>query len=175
MDWPADVNHLVQHLGIKSFRILGISGGGPYALACANAFSKDVLKATGVLSGSAPSEHLLGAGFPKSVMRHLGIVSAFMPLVRTIARIWCWWTFGRKINSRSVPVQVRTLRDMAAQMGYDGDEITDDIVNALKEPFRQGVNGYGMLWAEILLSPTKSQFSFWHIAPSRCFIVKQTC
>lgn len=33
--WPADVAQLVGHLGLSRFAVLGISGGGPYAVAMA--------------------------------------------------------------------------------------------------------------------------------------------
>lgn len=33
-DWPADVAHLLDTLGIERCHVLGMSGGGPYALAC---------------------------------------------------------------------------------------------------------------------------------------------
>lgn len=33
-DWPADVGHLLDTLGIERCRMLGMSGGGAYALAC---------------------------------------------------------------------------------------------------------------------------------------------
>lgn len=36
MDWPADVSALADALGIDRFHLIGISGGGPYALACAH-------------------------------------------------------------------------------------------------------------------------------------------
>jgi pimeloyl-ACP methyl ester carboxylesterase len=35
-DWPADVTALMDHLGIDEAPVLGISGGGPYALSCAH-------------------------------------------------------------------------------------------------------------------------------------------
>ncbi len=35
LDWPADVEQLADYLGLENFAILGVSGGGPYALACA--------------------------------------------------------------------------------------------------------------------------------------------
>ncbi len=35
LEWPADVNHLADHLGVAYFSVFGISGGCPYALACA--------------------------------------------------------------------------------------------------------------------------------------------
>lgn len=34
-DWPTDLAALADHLGIERFALLGLSGGGPYALACA--------------------------------------------------------------------------------------------------------------------------------------------
>jgi pimeloyl-ACP methyl ester carboxylesterase len=37
LDWPADVEELADQLGISRFGIVGISGGGIYALACAAA------------------------------------------------------------------------------------------------------------------------------------------
>jgi len=36
-DWSSDAEALVNHLGIDSFAVIGISGGAPYALACAAA------------------------------------------------------------------------------------------------------------------------------------------
>ncbi|MHC4055862.1 alpha/beta hydrolase, partial [Bradyrhizobium sp. 25ACV] len=34
-DWAGDVAILASHLGLKKFGVAGISGGGPYAAACA--------------------------------------------------------------------------------------------------------------------------------------------
>lgn len=39
-DWPADVTALMDHLGIGTAPVLGVSGGGPYALACAAEISE---------------------------------------------------------------------------------------------------------------------------------------
>jgi pimeloyl-ACP methyl ester carboxylesterase len=33
--WPEDVGQLADHLGLERFAVLGTSGGGPYAMACA--------------------------------------------------------------------------------------------------------------------------------------------
>ncbi|KAH7316941.1 Alpha/Beta hydrolase protein [Stachybotrys elegans] len=49
-----DVVHLADHLDIKRFAILGISGGGPYALACLHAIPADRLVAVAVVSSVWP-------------------------------------------------------------------------------------------------------------------------
>jgi pimeloyl-ACP methyl ester carboxylesterase len=49
-DWPADVAALADHLGLDRFFVSGISGGGPYTLACAHALGERV-RAGGVISG----------------------------------------------------------------------------------------------------------------------------
>lgn len=49
-DWAADVAALADHLGIDRFSVVGISGGGPHALACAR-FLPDRIVAAGVVSG----------------------------------------------------------------------------------------------------------------------------
>lgn len=41
-DWPADVAALANALGLKGFSILGVSGGAPFALACAAAYPERV-------------------------------------------------------------------------------------------------------------------------------------
>ena len=35
IDWASDIAELASHLGLKHFSVAGISGGGPYAAACA--------------------------------------------------------------------------------------------------------------------------------------------
>ncbi|RFU25448.1 hypothetical protein B7463_g10887, partial [Scytalidium lignicola] len=54
MDWPADVKALTSHLSLSRFAILGCSGGGPYAVACAHSLPPDMLSAVGVLAGAGP-------------------------------------------------------------------------------------------------------------------------
>lgn len=54
MDWPADVEALVSHLGLSRFAILGCSGGGPYAIACAYLLPAHMLSAVGVFAGAPP-------------------------------------------------------------------------------------------------------------------------
>lgn len=53
VDWPADVVSLADALGLGRFSVVGISGGGPYAMACAT-FIPDRLHSVGAVSGMGP-------------------------------------------------------------------------------------------------------------------------
>ncbi|MAF46818.1 MAG: alpha/beta hydrolase [Rhodospirillales bacterium] len=51
--WCGDVARLADHLKLEQFGVAGISGGGPYALACAHGLA-DRLTYVGVISGFGP-------------------------------------------------------------------------------------------------------------------------
>jgi pimeloyl-ACP methyl ester carboxylesterase len=53
LDWPEDMTHLADTLGIGKFSVIGFSAGGPYALACARAIPER-LNRVSVISGTAP-------------------------------------------------------------------------------------------------------------------------
>ncbi len=52
-DWPRDVSALADGLGIETFGIIGVSGGGPYALACAHEIPARI-RSTGIIGGLGP-------------------------------------------------------------------------------------------------------------------------
>jgi len=54
-DWPSDVEQLVDALGIERFRVVGVSGGAPFALAIARAMPSRVERAA-IVSGVGPSD-----------------------------------------------------------------------------------------------------------------------
>ncbi|RYP72110.1 hypothetical protein DL771_004441 [Monosporascus sp. 5C6A] len=56
LDWPVDVRYLARHLDLKRYSVLGGSGGGPHALACAYAIPPDKLSSVGLLCSAAPWE-----------------------------------------------------------------------------------------------------------------------
>jgi len=64
LDWPGDVSQLADALQIDQFAAIGLSGGGPYLLACAYKLPQRLTSAT-VISGLAPldrSESIEGMG-----------------------------------------------------------------------------------------------------------------
>ena len=55
VDWPADVSGVADALGLGRFAVLGLSGGGPYAAACARLIPKRLI-AVAIVSGLGPPE-----------------------------------------------------------------------------------------------------------------------
>lgn len=53
LDWPQDVVAVADQLGVKEFSVAGVSGGGPYALACAYAIPERLIS-VGLIAGMAP-------------------------------------------------------------------------------------------------------------------------
>ncbi|KAF2726551.1 alpha/beta-hydrolase [Polyplosphaeria fusca] len=56
LDLPKDVERLARHLGLESYSVLGISGGGPYVLACAAALPREKLKCASIVVGLGPPD-----------------------------------------------------------------------------------------------------------------------
>ena len=54
LQWPSDVLELADHLDVPKFGIIGLSGGGPHALACLSEIPKERLVAVTVISGMCP-------------------------------------------------------------------------------------------------------------------------
>ena len=55
LDWPGDVAAAADLLGFDDFPVVGVSGGGPYALACGYSLP-DRVKGVSVVVGVAPRE-----------------------------------------------------------------------------------------------------------------------
>ena len=55
LDWPKDVIALADHLGVERFGAMGISGGGPYVLACVKEIPKERLVAGGLICSVYPA------------------------------------------------------------------------------------------------------------------------
>jgi pimeloyl-ACP methyl ester carboxylesterase len=54
-DWPIDILQLADALGISRFRVMAVSGGGPYALACAHDIPERI-RSVGIACGLGPMD-----------------------------------------------------------------------------------------------------------------------
>jgi pimeloyl-ACP methyl ester carboxylesterase len=61
LDWADDVAEAADQLGIERFAVSGLSGGGPFALACAYKIPER-LTACGLISAVPPVEYIVRAG-----------------------------------------------------------------------------------------------------------------
>ena len=74
-DWASDVAALADHLRLDTFSVVGVSGGGPHALACARLLPERVA-AAGIVSGVGP------LGDPAFDVGHTGINRGITLLAR---------------------------------------------------------------------------------------------
>lgn len=63
-DWPTDVLAVAQHLDIKKFAIMGVSGGGPYAAVCAAKISHFLTRCAIVVGLAPPAIPNILTGLP---------------------------------------------------------------------------------------------------------------
>ncbi|KAH8685326.1 Alpha/Beta hydrolase protein [Ilyonectria robusta] len=54
LDWPADVRDFARGMNLPRFAVLGLSGGGPFALACARALPPEMLSGVGLFASGPP-------------------------------------------------------------------------------------------------------------------------
>lgn len=76
LDWTRDLALLLDALGIDDVRVIGLSGGGPYALA-AGAGLSDRVRGVGVLGGVAPTRGVdaVGGGAIQLAVRFAPLLS----------------------------------------------------------------------------------------------------
>ncbi|KAI5855117.1 alpha/beta-hydrolase [Durotheca rogersii] len=56
LDWPADLLAIADHLKVDRFAVLGVSGGGPYVLACWHQISRSRCVGAGIMGGLFPTD-----------------------------------------------------------------------------------------------------------------------
>jgi pimeloyl-ACP methyl ester carboxylesterase len=137
-DWPRDVEEAADALGMDRFSVMGSSGGGPYALACAHEIPERVTKA-GIVSGVGPYDSP-GATEGMRWQNRFGfqLGARFPPLARLIM-----WSMERQLRRRPE----RTLDAVAEAMSpVDAEiarraEVRSIFRAVLEEAFRQGSRG----------------------------------
>jgi pimeloyl-ACP methyl ester carboxylesterase len=113
--WAQDVAAAADHLGIPRFAVLGYSGGGAYALACAYALPERVTKAT-VIEGLGAFDRggaldALPWFHPQRLM--LGVGAVVGPVLTATA--WCIAATGRRWPGALVRMMSRSDRALAAR------------------------------------------------------------
>ncbi|KAF2006867.1 alpha/beta-hydrolase [Amniculicola lignicola CBS 123094] len=171
VDWPDDVIKLADHLRVERFSVLGASGGGPFALACARFIPQERLRSSTVVCGIGPMDAVfdtvpylswrLGGLVPWLV----GLLARYVILPRIIAP---YRTRDASRLKRVIEDQCTTPEEKALINSTDPDNNIDNAVVQFLEAFRNGIGG-AMLDGRILTSGWG--FDLGNIDSERVFLV----
>ena len=132
VDWPDDVIGLANTLQIDRFAVVGISGGGPYAAACAHGIHGRLAK-TGIVCGMGPA---LTPGMKDGGSWTL---PGTFPIVRAI--ILRLTSMGIERDPEKFLLRSRETFSEPDKQLLDQPEIAASFINGMREAFRQGIKG----------------------------------
>ncbi len=138
LDWPDDVVAAADALGIDRFAVVGVSGGGPYALACTYKIP-DRLTAVGVVSGFGPLDAPEATAGMRRQNRIAFRLTRYAPPVARLAM----WAMARQV--RRDPERV--VAAIGAAMGepdrriLSRPEVKKAFLDIIVEAFRAGARG----------------------------------
>jgi pimeloyl-ACP methyl ester carboxylesterase len=163
MDWPGDIVALADKLGHEHFAVVGMSGGGPYAAACAYALP-DRVTGTAILAGLGPPEA------PGMQNQRLGFLLGLgrRPIGSTIALA----ALRTLVRSRVADRRIAFLRDRLPADSNDRNALTPKMLQMLLTSFREGLRAssqgvksdariYGEPWP-FKLSGIRTPVKIWH-------------
>jgi len=117
-DWPRDVEHLADHLGIERFAVLGHSGGGPHAAVCAALLGERVTAAA-IVSGVGPlADQRAFESMKRSDQVQMGLSRRRSPVMRAVSNLqmgvfrqfpsWTLDTMAKHLSAPDVEILSRT-------------------------------------------------------------------
>jgi len=140
LDWPRDIDEVAEQLEIDTFGVIGVSGGGPYALACCQA-----------MSGRLDFSVLMGSWAP--VAEESALWNEMAPLDRFFGRLSrvAPWAFhvpfsflgfaAKKLSPRGFIRSIDSSMSDADRELMSNEEMARFFAEDVKEAFRQGVRG----------------------------------
>jgi pimeloyl-ACP methyl ester carboxylesterase len=147
-DWPADVSHLADQLGFDRFDLLGISGGGPYALACATIIPERLLSVVLVCSLAPLTSPEVTRGMVR-LHRWLLLFAQKAPWLAQKLSVIClriFWGEGHQV----LPKQAESRLPEPDRRALSNAELRDALIASSTEALRGGVHGAatdGLLYA----------------------------
>lgn len=164
-DWPADVMALADALHLGRFSVLGVSGGAPYAVACA-ALLPERVSAAGIVGGLGSLDWEEDLTAFNAFARFSFVLARRAPALSQ--------AFNRALAPLLRNRPRRTLKLLASKLPPpDADVLSDPYVFAaiaasFREAFRQGGRGaaldlilYARPW-DIALESIRVPFHVWH-------------
>jgi pimeloyl-ACP methyl ester carboxylesterase len=137
-DWSQDVAELADRLAIPRFGLLGWSGGGPHALACAYYLGGRV-SVTGLFACAPPFADSKAIASMPSEVKRLAFIARFAPLLVRLG----FWSQCRQIRSDPDAVMRKSARDLsrADQTLLSDPRFHDCLRRSMIEACSQGPRG----------------------------------
>jgi pimeloyl-ACP methyl ester carboxylesterase len=135
LDWPDDLAELADALGIGRFALVGISGGGPYAGACARRLPVR-LASVGIVSGLGPlSDPAILRGLKREHRLSIGLARNAPWLLHALAAL-----ARRRWNNHpeTLFARLRTRMPAVDQAIIGRPEVQANLVLSFREAFRRG-------------------------------------
>ena len=159
LDWPDDVIELADALQLDRFAVLGISGGGPYAAACAFKIPQR-LTATTIVCGMGPSE---APGAKEGTAMLLSGKSALMRKLLLMLM-----AMGFRRNPDRFLSQMKDTVAEPDKLLLAQPEVVQAFIYSVREAFRSGTRGAS--WDAVLykrpwgyqLQDISMQIHLWH-------------
>jgi len=165
-DWAPDAAVVADRLGHERFLVVGLSGGGPYALACAHELP-DRVAAVGLMGSLVPT-----AGDEAAAGGLVGLSRPFNRVITALRRPLGWglWGFVRVVNPAAHPIYQGFARVMP-----EGDRrvltdpgleamFVDDLTVGARRQFQAMVNDLvliGRPWG-FRLADVRVPVRWWH-------------
>jgi len=134
LDWPADVCTLADHLDVDRFGLVGFSGGGPHAMACAHAVPERVRGVSLVSTVTPPETRSSADPFNEAVLSATRFVPGFSQAAFASS---AWLAANARPQFRAALVASSAPPDRAMFDGPAGDVLVTDSA----ESFRGGSRG----------------------------------
>jgi pimeloyl-ACP methyl ester carboxylesterase len=112
LDVAAEIGEVTQQLGLERFAMIGLSGGGPYVLACCS-LVPDRVTVGGILGGMAPGE---GADRTDG-----GVMNQLARLAPLVARLRAPLTVGLTAGLWALRPLASQVFDLYARLSPEGD------------------------------------------------------
>lgn len=146
VDWPTDVQDFARHVNLSRFAILGSSGGGPYALACAYALPPDMLLGVGVLSGAGTWKAGIQDVLMSQYIAHLAAVylpGTLCAISAALMRV-VKWAVTTEVATKRVDMWIEGLKRDREEWETPREILTtaqrrERLLRVSLEPFVQGM------------------------------------
>ncbi len=166
LNWPRDVAAVADMLGLERFGIIGVSGGGPYALACAYALAE---RLTGVALVCG-----LGPVFNSALLKDMPFFFRTAFSLEQISPGLFRLFYGLPLQNLARMNPRLAVRLLARHLGGPDrkvllrEDVLDNIATNLSQAFYQGIDGatddvhlYQQPWGFELADIT-AEIQLWH-------------